>query len=78
MNTHTLKIEKYSDAKFNEYRFPLADYKPTMTSVAQPLRNKEGADKKKSVCMQEELSTASKSQNAHTVDELSGMPSLNS
>ena len=76
MNTHTLKIEKYGDAEFNEYRFPLADYKPTMTSVAQPSRNKEGADRKKSACMQEELSTVSKSQNAHTVDELSGMLSI--
>jgi hypothetical protein len=40
LNMHTHLVEKFGDAEFNEYRFPLANYKPTITMDTPPPRNK--------------------------------------
>jgi hypothetical protein len=45
MNLHTHQIERYGDAEFNEYKFPLKGYKPTIGTGAPP-RARKGGEKK--------------------------------
>jgi hypothetical protein len=53
MNTHTHLIEKYGNAEFNEYKFPLANYKPTITMDTPPPRKKGRQAKREGVRMLE-------------------------